>query len=267
MPADTTVRLARDEDCPSCGFPETYAEIPLDEAGQLTRHVKIFGCSKCGWSVIERPTVPDGFAIEFTPDPDPDFSWLDQDFMQTEPVTIYGQEIPPEDYCNPDNHEAWLVDVIRLHDDSVVDSLGNVDLWHPTSPLRSFYAMGEACGYREGEELPEELAFLLDELDFRSNTVVILSAETTEITNPPYRVDSLVCPHCHAHDTIEEWGSVIVTHPIELRHPGDEDTDPTVTTLPATVEWDAGENFRGYRCRSCGESVHIPETWDREDES
>lgn len=210
-----------------------------------------------------RRTVPDGFAIELWPDPDPDFSWLDQDIFRSpdEPCIIDGQEIAPEDFCNPENHESWLVEVVRLHDEHTVDSLGNVDLWHPTSPVRSFYTMGEPCGYSEGEELPDDLVFLLDELNFRSNTITVVT--TGHVGND----GALVCPHCEAWDTIEEWGSVIVTHPIELRHPGDDTTDPTIVTLPADLGWDGGEDFIGYRCRSCGNDVSIPEDWDREDES
>lgn len=36
------MRLCRDEDCPECGWPETYVE---GEAAP-----ERIGCSKCGWS-------------------------------------------------------------------------------------------------------------------------------------------------------------------------------------------------------------------------
>jgi hypothetical protein len=40
--------LLRDEDCPSCGWPETYAEV--DFAAD-TPGAEAFGCRKCGWRV------------------------------------------------------------------------------------------------------------------------------------------------------------------------------------------------------------------------
>lgn len=38
-----TITIARDEDCPECGFPETFAE------GILSCGPFRFGCRKCGW--------------------------------------------------------------------------------------------------------------------------------------------------------------------------------------------------------------------------
>lgn len=35
--------IVRDEDCPECGFPETYAE------GPETSGPDVIGCRKCGW--------------------------------------------------------------------------------------------------------------------------------------------------------------------------------------------------------------------------
>lgn len=41
--------IVRDEDCPKCGFPETFAE------GPETTGPDVLGCRKCGWrSPIER---------------------------------------------------------------------------------------------------------------------------------------------------------------------------------------------------------------------
>jgi hypothetical protein len=42
---DAAERLAivRDEDCPQCGWPETYAEGPEDGRPD------VIGCRKCGW--------------------------------------------------------------------------------------------------------------------------------------------------------------------------------------------------------------------------
>lgn len=40
---DDRISICRDEDCPRCGFPETYAECTPDGP-------KLFGCRKCGWS-------------------------------------------------------------------------------------------------------------------------------------------------------------------------------------------------------------------------
>ena len=44
-------RICRDEDCPACGWPETYYELmTLDgSVGQI-------GCSKCGW--VDAVEVP-----------------------------------------------------------------------------------------------------------------------------------------------------------------------------------------------------------------
>jgi hypothetical protein len=39
----TVLSVCRDEDCPACGWPETYAEGPFD--GGPTR----IGCRHCGW--------------------------------------------------------------------------------------------------------------------------------------------------------------------------------------------------------------------------
>lgn len=41
--AGPRLSIARDEDCPSCGWPETYAEGPDDGAPD------VIGCRKCGW--------------------------------------------------------------------------------------------------------------------------------------------------------------------------------------------------------------------------
>lgn len=41
------MRLCRDEDCPTCGWPETYSEVP--DTGDLI--LVAVGCSKCGWRV------------------------------------------------------------------------------------------------------------------------------------------------------------------------------------------------------------------------
>lgn len=43
---DLTGRLSivRDEDCPQCGYPETYA------AGPEATGPDVLGCRKCGWS-------------------------------------------------------------------------------------------------------------------------------------------------------------------------------------------------------------------------
>lgn len=45
-PNTETVRICRDEDCPECGWPETYAEVMLDAP---TPGANAIGCSKCGW--------------------------------------------------------------------------------------------------------------------------------------------------------------------------------------------------------------------------
>lgn len=40
--------LCRDEDCPECGWPETYAEVDLSAE---TPGADAIGCRKCGWRV------------------------------------------------------------------------------------------------------------------------------------------------------------------------------------------------------------------------
>jgi hypothetical protein len=39
-------RIVRDETCPACGWPETFAEVDLTSA---TPGAEAFGCNKCGW--------------------------------------------------------------------------------------------------------------------------------------------------------------------------------------------------------------------------
>lgn len=38
------IRLCRDEDCPECGWPETYSEVYPSPV------LLAIGCNKCGWS-------------------------------------------------------------------------------------------------------------------------------------------------------------------------------------------------------------------------
>jgi len=45
---DRGIRVCRDEDCPECGWPETYAEVDILTG---TPCVLALGCSKCGWKV------------------------------------------------------------------------------------------------------------------------------------------------------------------------------------------------------------------------
>lgn len=52
--SDTT-RICRDVDCPQCGFPETYAEVDLD---QETPGANAIGCSRCGWRVEAQKVRP-----------------------------------------------------------------------------------------------------------------------------------------------------------------------------------------------------------------
>jgi rubredoxin len=44
----TLTRITRDEDCPNCGFPETYAEVNLSVRNPGAEAI---GCRKCGWRV------------------------------------------------------------------------------------------------------------------------------------------------------------------------------------------------------------------------
>lgn len=41
-------RLVIDEDCPKCGWPETYAEVDLSAE---TPGADAVGCAKCGWRI------------------------------------------------------------------------------------------------------------------------------------------------------------------------------------------------------------------------
>lgn len=46
---DTTpTSICRDEDCPQCGWPETYAEVDFTRP---TPGADAIGCRKCGWRV------------------------------------------------------------------------------------------------------------------------------------------------------------------------------------------------------------------------
>lgn len=47
-----TLSLCRDEDCPECGWPETYAEI---DPSAETPGADAIGCRKCGWRVESIP--------------------------------------------------------------------------------------------------------------------------------------------------------------------------------------------------------------------
>lgn len=47
-----TISICRDEDCPLCGWPETYTDVNLDGQSLVAKAV---GCRKCGWRVeLER---------------------------------------------------------------------------------------------------------------------------------------------------------------------------------------------------------------------
>lgn len=43
-----TISLCLDEDCPMCGWPETYAEV--DDEAEVPG-ADALGCRKCGWRV------------------------------------------------------------------------------------------------------------------------------------------------------------------------------------------------------------------------
>ncbi len=43
----SVMAVLRDDDCPRCGWPETYAEMMVEGAEQ-TPEVVAFGCRKCG---------------------------------------------------------------------------------------------------------------------------------------------------------------------------------------------------------------------------
>lgn len=40
------VKICRDEDCPECGWPETYSEVDISEPNPQLLGI---GCSNCGW--------------------------------------------------------------------------------------------------------------------------------------------------------------------------------------------------------------------------
>jgi hypothetical protein len=44
------MRICRDEDCPNCGWPETYVE------GETSP--ERMGCNKCGWSIPVESAKP-----------------------------------------------------------------------------------------------------------------------------------------------------------------------------------------------------------------
>lgn len=43
-PERTPLTICRDEDCPTCGWPETYAEGTVEDGPESV------GCRKCGWT-------------------------------------------------------------------------------------------------------------------------------------------------------------------------------------------------------------------------
>ena len=81
------------------------------------------------------------YRVTFYHDPDPDFSWLEQDFykpghkdyspMYRTAADMRAKRNPIEDYTNPDNHVAlcMLVEKLGPKDDDwqVLDSLGGID--------------------------------------------------------------------------------------------------------------------------------------------
>lgn len=42
------MKICRDEDCPACGWPETYTEV---EGDQPPFNLVGYGCSHCGWAI------------------------------------------------------------------------------------------------------------------------------------------------------------------------------------------------------------------------
>jgi hypothetical protein len=51
----SVIRLCRDESCPECGYPETYAEV---DPGTDIPGADAIGCNSCGWRVeaSDQPT-------------------------------------------------------------------------------------------------------------------------------------------------------------------------------------------------------------------
>lgn len=47
-PRKYPTRICRDEDCPNCSWPETYAEVDFSKP---TPGADAIGCSKCGWRI------------------------------------------------------------------------------------------------------------------------------------------------------------------------------------------------------------------------
>lgn len=44
----SAVRICRDQDCPDCGYPETFAEVDFTLAEPGARAL---GCDRCGWRI------------------------------------------------------------------------------------------------------------------------------------------------------------------------------------------------------------------------
>lgn len=58
----TPLSTCRDENCPECDWPETYAEGTIEEGP------KFLGCRKCGWRQEIAPAIESGLIVIDTPD-------------------------------------------------------------------------------------------------------------------------------------------------------------------------------------------------------
>lgn len=98
--------------------------------------------------------LPDNMRLRLEWDSDRDLSWLDVEQYRDDPVSIGGREISAEEYCDPNNHETYIAFLERTENDGetweVVDCIGGVDLWAPTSRVTvGIY-----------EEIPDDLEYL-----------------------------------------------------------------------------------------------------------
>ena len=54
--------FVRDEDCPQCGFPETYAAVAVEMGPE--HNPRTVGCRKCGWSYRPMDQILNPYSFE-----------------------------------------------------------------------------------------------------------------------------------------------------------------------------------------------------------
>jgi hypothetical protein len=112
--------------------------------------------------------------VVFDHDPEPDFSWLEQDhykpghkdyspiYRTDEDMKAKRNAIPDDWYTDPDNHVALMMTVFELADDDddwrVVDSLGSIDFLADSNDWQTgtFYTLAQLSTSPYLQELAKE---------------------------------------------------------------------------------------------------------------